>query len=39
MSRRDTDLPELPPGVDTPVFAEPWQAEAFAMTVALHDKG
>lgn len=39
MSRRDTDLPELPPGVDAPVFAEPWQAEAFAMTVALHDKG
>ena len=30
----------LPPGfVDEPVFAEPWQAEAFAMTVALHDKG
>jgi nitrile hydratase accessory protein len=30
---------QLPPGVDAPVFAEPWQAEAFAMTVALHDKG
>ncbi len=30
---------ELPPGVDGPVFAEPWQAEAFAMTVALHEKG
>jgi nitrile hydratase accessory protein len=25
--------------MDMPVFAEPWQAEAFAMTVALHDKG
>ncbi|RWO87746.1 MAG: nitrile hydratase accessory protein [Mesorhizobium sp.] len=24
---------------DAPVFAEPWQAEAFAMTVALHDSG
>lgn len=24
---------------DAPVFAEPWQAEAFAMTVALHDRG
>ena len=33
------DAAELPPGVDAPVFAEPWQAEAFAMTVALHDKG
>ncbi|TIO09312.1 nitrile hydratase accessory protein [Mesorhizobium sp.] len=29
----------LSAGVDAPVFAEPWQAEAFAMTVALHDKG
>ncbi|MER8642153.1 nitrile hydratase accessory protein [Mesorhizobium sp. M1252] len=29
----------LPAGLDEPVFAEPWQAEAFAMTVALHDKG
>ena len=24
---------------DAPVFAEPWQAEAFAMTVALHERG
>jgi nitrile hydratase accessory protein len=24
---------------DTPVFSEPWQAEAFAMTVALHERG
>lgn len=24
---------------DTPVFAEPWQAEAFAITVALHERG
>lgn len=41
MSRREVDGPvaDLPPGVDAPVFAEPWQAEAFAMTVALHDKG
>jgi len=29
----------LPAGLDEPVFSEPWQAEAFAMTVALHDKG
>ncbi|MET3523472.1 nitrile hydratase accessory protein [Mesorhizobium abyssinicae] len=35
MSRRE----DLPAGFDEPVFAEPWQAEAFAMTVALHDKG
>ena len=24
---------------DAPVFAEPWQAEAFAMTLALHERG
>lgn len=34
MSRHD-----LPPGVYAPIFAEPWQAEAFALTVALHEKG
>lgn len=26
-------------GKDEPPFAEPWQAEAFALTVALHAKG
>ncbi|RVD62761.1 nitrile hydratase accessory protein, partial [Mesorhizobium sp. M4A.F.Ca.ET.029.04.2.1] len=30
MSRRE----DLPADFDEPVFAEPWQAEAFAMTVA-----
>ncbi len=25
--------------VDAPVFAEPWQAETFALTLALHEKG
>lgn len=34
MSRHET-----PPGIDEPVFSEPWQAEAFALTVALHEKG
>jgi nitrile hydratase accessory protein len=27
------------PGIDDPVFAEPWQAEAFALVVALHERG
>lgn len=27
------------PGVDDPVFSEPWQAQAFAMVVALHERG
>jgi nitrile hydratase accessory protein len=29
----------LPPGLDEPVFEQPWQAQAFAMTVHLHDRG
>jgi nitrile hydratase accessory protein len=29
----------MPAGIDEPAFAEPWQAQAFALTVALHDKG
>ena len=32
-------LPMPPQAGDAPVFAEPWQAQAFAMTVALHAKG
>ncbi len=27
------------PGLDEPVFAEPWQAQAFALVVALHERG
>ncbi|MDY0883261.1 nitrile hydratase accessory protein [Dongia soli] len=32
-------LPTIPRQGDTPVFQEPWQAEAFAMAVALHEGG
>ena len=32
------DLPGLQADTE-PVFAEPWQAQAFAMTVALHERG
>lgn len=36
----ETDvLPGLPHDDDGPVFAEPWQAQAFAMTVRLHEQG
>ncbi|MBM2712188.1 nitrile hydratase accessory protein [Mesorhizobium caraganae] len=34
LSRHESALP-----FDEPVFSEPWQAEAFAMTVALHERG
>jgi nitrile hydratase accessory protein len=33
------DLPGLPKDETGPVFAEPWQAQAFAMAVSLHDEG
>ena len=33
------DLPGLPQDGDGPVFAAPWQAQAFAMTLALHERG
>lgn len=32
-------LPGMPQDADGPVFAEPWQAHAFAMAVSLHQKG
>ena len=38
MNRREA-APALPGGIDEPVFAEPWQAEAFALVVALHERG
>lgn len=33
------DRMPLPPTGDEPVFAAPWQAQAFAMTVALNEAG
>lgn len=32
-------MPGLPKDRDGPVFAEPWQAQAFALTVRLHEAG
>jgi len=32
-------LPHLPQDEDGPLFREPWQAQAFAMTLALHERG
>ena len=37
MSPRDE--PRLPPGAEEAAFSEPWQASAFAMTIALHERG
>jgi nitrile hydratase accessory protein len=32
-------VPRIPRGLEGPVFREPWEAEAFAMAVALHERG
>ena len=32
-------LPDLPQDEDGPLFREPWQAQAFAMALALHERG
>ncbi len=33
------DSERLPKDADGPVFAEPWEAQAFAMAVKLHERG
>jgi nitrile hydratase accessory protein len=33
------DLPGIPLDAGSPVFKEPWEARAFAMTLALHERG
>ena len=44
LDRRDPDdvadvLKALPPGERNPTFSAPWEAEAFAIAVALHRRG
>ena len=39
-ARSATDaVPGIPHDGDGPVFREPWEAQAFAMTLALHERG
>jgi nitrile hydratase accessory protein len=39
-ARRATkEVPGIPHDADGPVFREPWEAQAFAMTLALHARG
>ena len=33
------ELPSLPHDAEDPVFNAPWEAQAFAMTLALHERG
>jgi len=37
--RATTAVPSIPRDADGPVFREPWEAQAFAMTLALHERG
>jgi nitrile hydratase accessory protein len=37
--RAATSVPGIPRDADGPVFREPWEAQAFAMTLALHERG
>jgi nitrile hydratase accessory protein len=34
-----TTVPGIPRDADGPVFREPWEAQAFAMALALHERG
>lgn len=38
-TRATQEVPGIPRDADGPVFGEPWQAQAFAMTLALHERG
>lgn len=33
------EVPGIPHGAAGPVFAEPWEAQTFAMALALHERG
>jgi nitrile hydratase accessory protein len=38
-ARATAALPGIPRDDDGPVFREPWEAQAFAMALALHERG
>jgi len=38
-ARATAALPGIPRDAEGPVFREPWEAQAFAMAVALHERG
>jgi nitrile hydratase accessory protein len=37
--RAQTEVPGIPCDAEGPVFREPWEAQAFAMTLHLYDRG
>jgi nitrile hydratase accessory protein len=38
-SRATRDVASIPRDAEGPVFREPWEAQAFAMALALHERG
>ena len=38
-SRATSEVAGIPRDADGPVFREPWEAQAFSMTLALHERG
>src|SRR5215813_5350861 len=38
-SRATSALPDIPCDTEGPVFREPWEAQAFAMALMLHERG
>ena len=38
-ARATTAVPSIPRDNDGPVFREPWEAQAFAMALSLHERG
>jgi len=38
-ARAANEVPSIPRDAEGPVFREPWEAQAFAMALALHERG
>ncbi len=38
-ARAAREVPSIPRDAEGPVFREPWEAQAFAMALALHERG
>jgi nitrile hydratase accessory protein len=38
-ARATRDVPSIPCDAEGPVFREPWEAQAFAMALTLHERG
>ena len=39
VARAALEVPGIPQGEDGPVFREPWEAQAFALALVLHERG